>query len=579
MKPIPVRLALATLLLASGAALAQTATDAILVFDASGSMWGQIEGTNKIVIARDVVSNLLDELPPERRLGLMAYGHNRKGDCGDIQMLAPVGTDREAIRSAVMGLNPKGMTPMTAAVQLAAEELKFTENKATVILVSDGEETCHADPCQAVAALGELGVDLTVHTVGFGLESAEARNAREQLQCMAETTGGQFFTADNAQELAAALVTVAAAEPAAPASTSIALQATDGEGGAPIASGLRWTVRDGSTGEVLHQSDNAGSLALELAPGLKDVQVQRLSDGAVAEGAFDPAAQDSLSLALAAKPAPAPVAPAAPVTVPVTLQATDQEGGPVIDNGLTWTVLDGGTGEVLHEATDAGVLSLELTAGIKDLRVQRAADGATAEGSFNPADGDRYILPIVVAYDAAISAPDTAAAGAIIRVNWEGPDQKNDYISVEEPEVASGYDTSINYAYTAQGSPLELLMPPNVGTYELRYIQDQDKKTLARHTIEVTEVAATLEAPATATAGATVRVTWSGPNYERDYISVEEPDVASGYTTSINYAYTTQGSPLELKMPPDAGTYEIRYIQDQGYKTLARQSITVTPAP
>lgn len=81
-------------------------TDAILVFDASGPMWGQIDGVNKIVIARDVASQLLTDLPDNRRLGLIAYGHNRKGDCRDIEMLAPVGSDRETIRKAVMGLTP-----------------------------------------------------------------------------------------------------------------------------------------------------------------------------------------------------------------------------------------------------------------------------------------------------------------------------------------------------------------------------------------------------------------------------------------------------------------------------------------
>src|SRR5690554_1629520 len=52
---------------------------------------GQIDGVAKITIAREVVQGLLDDLPAERRLGLVAYGHNRKGDCGDIQTLVPVG--------------------------------------------------------------------------------------------------------------------------------------------------------------------------------------------------------------------------------------------------------------------------------------------------------------------------------------------------------------------------------------------------------------------------------------------------------------------------------------------------------
>src|SRR5690606_33214028 len=175
--------------LASAQARQTAASDTILVFDASGSMWGQIDGVPKITIARDVVQGLLNDLPPERRLGLVAYGHNRKGDCGDIQTLVPVGTDRAAIGKAIASVNPVGMTPMTAAVEHAAEVLKSTENQATVILVSDGQETCHKDPCQAAANLEKMGIGLTVHTVGFGLGAEEA-GAKGELSCIAEATGG-----------------------------------------------------------------------------------------------------------------------------------------------------------------------------------------------------------------------------------------------------------------------------------------------------------------------------------------------------------------------------------------------------
>jgi len=43
----------------------------------------------------------------------------------------------------------------------------------------------------------------------------------------------------------------------------------------------------------------------------------------------------------------------------------------------------------------------------------------------------------------------------------------------------------------------------------------------------------------------------------------------------ISYTYTRDGSPLKLQMPPEAGDYEIRYIQRQGRKALASQPVTV----
>lgn len=136
----------------------------MLVLDASGSMWGQIGGKAKIDIARDAVANMLGSWPASQQLGLMAYGHRSKGNCADIEMLkAPAVLDKAGFQRAVNALQPKGMTPISASVRMAAEQLKFSERKATVILVSDGEETCHADPCALGQELEKLGVDFTAH--------------------------------------------------------------------------------------------------------------------------------------------------------------------------------------------------------------------------------------------------------------------------------------------------------------------------------------------------------------------------------------------------------------------------------
>ncbi|WP_417275716.1 vWA domain-containing protein [Celeribacter halophilus] len=136
------------------AAPAQEAPRAILVLDGSGSMWGQIDGKAKITIAQEVVGELLDSLPETQALGLTVYGHRRKGDCSDIETLvAPAAGTHDAIIAAVNGIKPKGKTPMTDAVRQAAEALRYTEEKATVILVSDGIETC----CQGRPQIGPLG--------------------------------------------------------------------------------------------------------------------------------------------------------------------------------------------------------------------------------------------------------------------------------------------------------------------------------------------------------------------------------------------------------------------------------------
>ena len=218
---------------------------AIIVLDASGSMWGRVEGKTKIEVARGVISNLLKDWDPKVQLGIVAYGHRQKGNCGDIQTLIPVGrVNSNRIMSKVNGLNPKGKTPLSQAVRQAAQALRFTEDKATVILVSDGRETCNADPCGVARDLEKAGVDFTVHVVGFDIKEQE----KAQLQCMADNTGGKFLLAKNAAELNKAmmetvqLVAKPAPKPQPKVQPGLKLVTVLAEGGEPIKKNLAYTV-------------------------------------------------------------------------------------------------------------------------------------------------------------------------------------------------------------------------------------------------------------------------------------------------------------------------------------------------
>jgi Ca-activated chloride channel family protein len=251
-------------LLIAAPAYAQTETSkAILVLDASASMWGRIEDNPKIEIARKVIREILSDWNPSVELGLMAYGHREKGNCEDIQTLIDVGpVNAEEMIKAADGLNPKGKTPLSRAVQIAAQKLRFTEDKATVILVSDGKESCDMDPCQAAKELEENGIDFTAHVIGFQVLD----DARRQLRCLAENTGGKFLSADNADELKSALtsaVETVTIEPAEQISVpTLQVSAVPHEGGEPITNGVTYEVFEGgkaskTKGKLVDSSNNA----------------------------------------------------------------------------------------------------------------------------------------------------------------------------------------------------------------------------------------------------------------------------------------------------------------------------------
>jgi len=171
---------------------------AVIIFDASGSMWGQIDGVNKITIAKDALKSVVNEWNPNVELGLTAYGHRKKGDCNDIESLIPVGkVDKSKIISMVKKIQPKGKTPIARSLKKVANELKFTEEKATIILISDGKESCDSDPCSVAKELEKKGIDFVTHVIGFNVD----KKTDKQLECIADATGGEYFSAKNATAL------------------------------------------------------------------------------------------------------------------------------------------------------------------------------------------------------------------------------------------------------------------------------------------------------------------------------------------------------------------------------------------
>lgn len=193
--------------------------DLLVILDASGSMWGQVDGVAKISTAKQALSGLLADLSASTNVGLAAYGHRREGDCSDIEVLLPVANHADGmIGPVVEGITPRGKTPIAGALRAAAGA--FPNNgQSSVLLISDGLETCGGDPCAAAEALVEQGIDTRVHVVGFDL--TEEENAA--LQCIADRGNGSYFTANNSDEFVDALneaANLANTEPAPEAETA-----------------------------------------------------------------------------------------------------------------------------------------------------------------------------------------------------------------------------------------------------------------------------------------------------------------------------------------------------------------------
>ena len=184
-----------------------------VVFDASNSMWGQLQGQAKISIAQDILQDALEGLPNDLNLALRAYGHRDRRElrnCADSELLVPFASrNREQISQEISKLKPRGQTPLAYALKQIATDFAGFHGERAVVLVTDGIESCGGDPVAVARSLREQ--DIRVHVIGFGLGSEEDEDLTS-LQAIAEASGGRFLSARTAKELREALaVTVGTA--------------------------------------------------------------------------------------------------------------------------------------------------------------------------------------------------------------------------------------------------------------------------------------------------------------------------------------------------------------------------------
>ncbi len=229
MAPIrrPTTFAMALVLTASvaAAAEAQGSRSVAVILDASGSMKAPLpDGKTRMAAAKVAVDVFANGLAADTRVALWAYGHQSptsKKDCKDTSLLTPFATtsqNKAAIIAQARALEPQGYTPITYSLTLAARGLDHEESATrTIVLVSDGKETCQGDPCAAAQALAEADVKLVVHTVGIGVDSV----TRSQLQCIARVARGSYYDANSTSELTRALGQAAVKDAEKPAQKKV----------------------------------------------------------------------------------------------------------------------------------------------------------------------------------------------------------------------------------------------------------------------------------------------------------------------------------------------------------------------
>ncbi len=186
-------------------------TELEIVLDCSGSMMAPVGGRARITIAKETLLNLLEKIPDGTRVGLRAYAHrypagqdeeSRKRSCMDTELLVPIGPIQKAlIREKVAALKCVGMTPIAYSLEVAAGDFTQGDVQRTIILLSDGKETCGGDSVALLTKLKSLGFKVMVHVIGFDVDAATA----SELNAIAVAGGGKYYDVKKAEQLAEGL--------------------------------------------------------------------------------------------------------------------------------------------------------------------------------------------------------------------------------------------------------------------------------------------------------------------------------------------------------------------------------------
>ncbi|MEM6834874.1 MAG: VWA domain-containing protein [Pseudomonadota bacterium] len=174
----------------------------LIVFDASGSMLKRLDGSRRIIIARDALTDFIESQTFQdaaNQTGLRIFG-GAPGSC-ETKLTLPMGQNSTAdLGEAIAAIRPQNnaKTAIGASLDAAVSDLANASNRSSILLVTDGEETCDGDPLEAIARLREKGIDTRIDVVSFALEP---EIDRRPFAAWAEAGGGVYVDAQDAETL------------------------------------------------------------------------------------------------------------------------------------------------------------------------------------------------------------------------------------------------------------------------------------------------------------------------------------------------------------------------------------------
>jgi Ca-activated chloride channel homolog len=180
----------------------------MLVTDISGSMQAKDVAPDRFSAARAAADAFLSRLPKGDRVGAVAFNDRAT-------TLTPPTFDRDAVRRALAGQEPKGGTATGDGIDAALKSLRASgPHGGAIVLLSDGSASAGVDPLKAAQRAKAAGVPISTVALGTkgGVVVLTDRHGRKKksipvppdpdaLRKIAHASGGQFVGARDAKGL------------------------------------------------------------------------------------------------------------------------------------------------------------------------------------------------------------------------------------------------------------------------------------------------------------------------------------------------------------------------------------------
>jgi Mg-chelatase subunit ChlD len=166
--------------------------EVVVIVDGSGSMREPFAGaSSRMAMAKDAISTVVNNLPPPVDVALIDFSN-----CDQVRLDKFYSQpERPSLIREVRSLQPDRGTPLARSIERAGN-IVSGDVESTIVVVSDGEDTCGRDPCAAARAVKAKRPNVTINVI-----DVSGAGGRSVVQCIAAATGGKVLTPNSSLDM------------------------------------------------------------------------------------------------------------------------------------------------------------------------------------------------------------------------------------------------------------------------------------------------------------------------------------------------------------------------------------------